>query len=669
MKSLIIFWRSLLGITIAIFVTGMWRLVLVTRDSISLLHSNWTYIWVIPFGGILLLFAIAWIKPGERGFSAFLAATDRSVGFAGVIGGIVFIISLPALSFLVMYPDFGALSQHLSTPLAVALRNLNAAIRFISVRVLLFWGFVLFGMVCSKIAWRKASWTSVLILSVLANATVYCLFVNFSGVNNYPFSLGWSDSSRYYGASLFFSNQLYHQKFPLAVLHPTWHLLLTVPYLFGNLPIWVHRFWQAGLQLLLTLSTGIAFAQRMKFRSRFVFWGVAVWTFLFLRQVQIMFSLLPAAILVLGWVEPKKYWRTSLLVLFASIWAGLSRINWFPIPAILAGVLYLFEIPYRESRTWMHYLWKPATWLFGGSLVSFGVNSMYNVLSGNFVKGGQFASSLTSDLLWYRLLPNVSFPLGVLLAGFLASAPLALIIFLALHRHGMTFHPLRLAGILTSILVLLVGGLVVSVKIGGGSNLHNLDAYFVMLMLASGYFFFHRWTPEIPLQLPASQFFPAVFLVIAVPIWFVLQTGGPLFTWDHALVNKSIEILRSRTQEVAQNGGEVLFISQRQLLALKMVDVPLIPAYEQDYLMEMVMSHNQSYLDQFQNDLRQQRFAMIVVGLQYEHLYQRDRAFSEENNLWVSEVSRPLLCYYSEANSPGMGPDVALYIPSRKPCK
>jgi hypothetical protein len=226
-----------------------------------------------------------------------------------------------------------------------------------------------------------------------------------------------------------------------------------------------------------------------------------------------------------------------------------------------------------------------------------------------------------------------------------------------------------LAGIFTAIVILLAGGLVVSIKIGGGSNLHNMDAYFLMLMLCGGYFYFHRWTPESLLNIPDSNKFPELALVIMLPIWFILQMGGTLFTWEHALANTSEQAIQVKAEQVVQGGGEVLFISQRQLLALQEVKVPLVPAYEQDYLMEMVMSHNQAYLSQFQNDLRNQRFAMIMADPQYDHLYGNDRSFAAENNLWVLDVSRPLLCYYQSANLPGMDPDVSIYIPRSQPCK
>jgi hypothetical protein len=356
-------------------------------------------------------------------------------------------------------------------------------------------------------------------------------------------------------------------------------------------------------------------------------------------------------------------------VLLASVWAGLSRINWFPVPGMLAGVLYLFETPFGDSKAWRRYLWRPAVWLFGGTGIAFAVNFLYNVLSGNAVKGGQFASSLTSDLLWYRLLPNATYPIGILAAALLASVPLGLLIFIVLRRRIKTFHPVRLAGILAALLVLLVGGLVVSIKIGGGSDLHNLDAYFVMLMLTAGYLYFQGWAPEFPMEQRVPSSSPVLAFAILMPVWFILQTGGAWFTWNHAMVSQAEESIRARAQQVSQQGGGVLFISQRHLLALKMVNVPLIPADEQDYLMEMVMSHNRAYLDQFQDDLKNQRFAMIVVEPQYDHIYGRNRGFAEENNLWVQDVSQPLLCYYQAADAPGKDLDIALYVPRSQPCR
>lgn len=670
MKSWLAFWRTYLGATIIICIVGLWRLNLVSQGYISLLHSNWTYFWAAPFGVVILLFMLLWSKYPQRWFSAPPKQVARPAGVLALICLLVFLVVPVLFTSVILYPGYMALSRRIgSVQLAVGLRIFSSAVGYISVRVLLFFGFLTLGMICAKIVWKRLPWSSVFILSLLANAGVYSLAVVFSAVNNYPFSLGWSEVSRYYGASLFFAQRLYGQLEPLPALHPTWHLLLTVPYFFGNLPIWIHRFWQALLQFALTFATGIVLTLRLGLRKRLVFWGVVIWAFLFLSQEQVLFSLLVSVIIIFGWVNPHKFWYATLLVLLASIWAGLSRINWFPVPGILAAVLYFLEISYGDSKSWAHYLWKPATWFFVGTAVAFGVNSLYNSWSGNFIKGGQFASSLTSDLLWNRLLPNSTYPMGILLAAFLASAPLVLIIVLALRRHGETIHPLRLAGIFTAMTVLLLGGLVVSVKIGGGADLHNLDAFFVLLMLVGSYFYLRRWAPETSEALSALTFHPVVLIfAVVIPVWFILQSGGPLFEWDQTTAIQAVNGIRVQTEQVTQKHGEVLFISQRQLLALQMVAVPLVPEYEQDYLMEMVMSHNHAYLNRFQADLQAHRFGMIVSDSYTGSIQKSDLAWAAENNLWVQEVVRPLNCYYDVAEE-FKDQGIVLYVPRANPCE
>ena len=97
--------------------------------------------------------------------------------------------------------------------------------------------------------------------------------------------------------------------------------------------------------------------------------------------------------------------------------------------------------------------------------------------------------------------------------------------------------------------------------------------------------------------------------------------------------------------EQAGQKGLVLFISERHLLTFHEINLPLVPGYEAVTLMEMAMSNNQPYLQQFYSDLRNHRFAAIVtaklnVGIQEEG------AFAEENNVWNSRVSPFIQCYY-----------------------
>jgi hypothetical protein len=99
-------------------------------------------------------------------------------------------------------------------------------------------------------------------------------------------------------------------------------------------------------------------------------------------------------------------------------------------------------------------------------------------------------------------------------------------------------------------------------------------------------------------------------------------------------------------QETIQNGGDVLFITERQLIAFDdLHGVRLIPEYEQMELMEMAMSRNRPYLENFYAALRERRFALIVAEDQ-KFTRQKEGAFVEENVAWVRFVGAPLLCNY-----------------------
>ena len=63
--------------------------------------------------------------------------------------------------------------------------------------------------------------------------------------------------------------------------------------------------------------------------------------------------------------------------------------------------------------------------------------------------------------------------------------------------------------------------------------------------------------------------------------------------------------------------------------------------------MEMAISGNKPYLDQFYSDLATHRFAAIVVHPQNLGVETGD--FIEESNVWNRLVAQPLLCQYKPA--------------------
>jgi hypothetical protein len=194
--------------------------------------------------------------------------------------------------------------------------------------------------------------------------------------------------------------------------------------------------------------------------------------------------------------------------------------------------------------------------------------------------------------------------------------------------------------------VLFLGGLVVSTKIGGGADIHNMDAFMVLLAVVSCSFFAGQVSVEG--NGAAWKAVPVWVIVIAalIPTVFSMQGVTPRFSYDRAQAQAELDALRDAVEDVSEQGGEVLFISERQLLMFHMVgDVTLVPDYEVVTLMEMAMSRNRSYLDRFYADLSKHRFDLIISRNQ-RPVRKEGESFAEENNVWIEAVTKPLLCNY-----------------------
>ena len=615
-------------------------------------HSGWAPLFAALFliVAAALFFLVLAPRPlGQRLVDRLdaLARLHPNWRIAGIAG---LILLLPAFTLIVAQSFFARFLDGVWT------------------RLTLFFYLSLIGMLLLKLGRKTLSWPAALAWAALSQAVFYNAVVNFATVSNYPFSLTWSEISRYYGASLFLAGRIYGAAATLPLMHPTYDLLLLPPYFLGTPPIWLLRLWQVLIQIGLSAALVFVFLKRLGPQHKNTAWIAAGWAYLFLMQGPIQSHLVLCTLIVVWLGAPEKFWRTTLVVLLASIWAGLSRINWFPVPGMLAACLYLLEIPLDSSRRWPVYLWKPAAWFLLGTATAFASNLLYVRWSGNGTSGN-FVSSLNSDLLWYRLWPNPSYAQGILPAILLVSLPMLLVFVAALHKARSAFHPLRLTALFAALVVLFLGGLVVSVKIGGGEDLHNLDAYLILLMLLAGYLFAGRMAADTSPAMPtALTGIGLALLAIAVPVWFAIQPTPAFNHQDQARAERTVELIRLNAEKAAGQGQQVLFISQRQLIALDGIKVPLVPDYEQDYLMEMVMSHNRPYLDRFQADLRAQRFGAIILFPQGTQYAGADQSAREENNYWVDEVSKPVLCYYEPAITSNEF-EVAYYVPRQQPCK
>jgi hypothetical protein len=509
-----------------------------------------------------------------------------------------------------------------------------------------------------------------LVTSAIVFASIHQLVILFLAVSTHPFSLGWSEASRYYYASLFFANKLYGFDISPSVLHPTRYMMQSLPFLFKSLPLVAHRLWQVLLWLFFTTLTAMVFTRRLNLKDRWYQWLVIAWTFLFMQVGPIYYHLLVPTIIVLWGFNLQKPRCNLILVLLASAWAGISRLNWYPVPAMLAAALYLMERPVgwqtTEFRTqdygvyhspshqnsllpvnrYLRYLVPIFLWGVLGVLVAFGTQTLYVLGSGNDPE--QFTSSFTSDLLWYRLLPNATYPLGVFAGVALLSLPFWILMGIHIRSRRGFNHYVRWLGIGAMLVLLFAGGLLVSVKIGGGSNLHNMDAYLALLLMVSGYFFWSRFTPETGTTTRPVRLSPWVTgLLIFSPILLLVTSGGPRKIPNPTETEKILVEINELVSETVSQGGEVLFITQRQLPMFGYIpNVPMTPEYEVVFLMEMVMGGNRTYLDRFHADLERKRFDLIISDPMPELEQTIDQAFSEENNIWLAEVSTPLQSVY-----------------------
>ena len=592
---------------------------------------------------------VSW-TPWVRLLISFLERLQASNRRLGVISLLGFAVLLAAFPFIVL----GFYGRFLTA---------------IFPRLFLFWSLVAIGTLLLA-AWRKSDWLTSLPASLVIFASVYVAATFFYLVTDFPFSLEWSEISRYYQASFFFSQQVYGVSLPLPVTHPSRYLLQSIPFLIPGSTLWLHRLWQALLWVGMPLITAWALVRRLQVQPVWLRRLSGLWIFLFLLLAPVYYHLLPCVFLILFGFDKDHPWRSFLFVAIASVWAGISRVNWAPLPGTLAAVLYLLEArpPGSKSPLMLSYLWQPALFAVGGSLIAIGTYALYIVNSGNPVD--QFSSSFTSALLWARLWPNAAFPLGILPGVLLVSAPLFAVLWIGLRRKGARIGTWRAIYILTALLIFFAGGLVVSVKIGGGTNLHNMDAYLILLLVFSLSVAFGGYVPATGRATAINKLpFWLLIALLVIPVGFAVFSGEPLQFPSRQEAASDLARIQAEADRALEKGRDVLFISQRHLLTFDLIqNVPLVPEYEKLFLMEMAISHNDAYLSHFDKDIDEQRFSLIVTDPIYINIVdESEDTLAAENNAWVRNVGRPILCAY-EPIITFDNPPIELLVPRQTKC-
>jgi hypothetical protein len=472
--------------------------------------------------------------------------------------------------------------------------------------------------------------------TVIIITFVFFVWLQARWIVDYPFSLSWSEGNRFYDYSLIFGTSLYQYDGALEAFSssPGRYGLWGIGFLFQNLPIWFHRLWNAILWIVPPVLLGYFAGRDIQQKvTRSIF---ALWIGIFFSQGPIYAPILLVGILVVAFHRKALAYRVTSSI-FASFYAGLSRWTWALAPGMWSVLLDVGEDHTDRTGTWYRWIWPIFLIGFAGSLPGILVNWE------RILQPKDSTMSLSQPLLWYRLFPNATYSPGIILGILIATGTLVILLIGLIISRNWQPNRFQLIVGTTALLGTFAVGCIISTKIGGGSNLHNFDMYFITLVmliviyLNQGNVFSIAW----PLWLRV------VFAItILIPIWNTIKQGVPYKLPSKDSVGEAINILREEITKAASE-GEVLFIDQRQLLTFGYLEnIDLIPEYEKKYMMDQAMAANRQYFEDFYDDLAQKRFALIVSEPHYIKIKTPSDKFGEENNSWVQFVSIPLLCYY-----------------------
>ncbi len=551
-----------------------------------------------------------------------------------------------------------------------------------------YWGFVFSGTYLHLYIWgllvfslgillphsddeRLITWVS-LLQGILLSGAAFTLASAFSNVLSYPFNLYWSDGNRIWDYSVLFGRDLYNypQDQPLeAFISAGRQFLWGIPFLVEDISIFGVRFWSAFVLTFPYMLLGwLAFKPSKKRDIMWVFAGL--WTFLFINQGPVYTPLILSAILVaLAWQRPLLI--TLPLIFLSGYYAQAARWTWLFAPAIWIIILEFSGATLKQGKVWLRSISSGIAGILGGYLFPQMLNMLQQGSEGR-INVSEISESITRQpLLWYRLLPNETYPEGILLGLLAAVLPALILLVYTLPSIDWKFPRLQKMVLIGSLLAFLLVGLVISTKIGGGNNLHNLDMFLIALLFGLAIAWKNGNFRKL-LTSESSGFIKlVVILLIALPAMKPLLSLHPkisltqeeiiqiqvLTDFDpnsdapiEALppeqdIQDALTQIRIYTTQAAER-GDVLFIDQRQLLTFGHVPpIPLVPDYEKKLMMEQSMRNNAEYFVDYYRDLSNHRFSLIVSE-PLKTPIKEEGSFSEEGDAWAKWVAAPTLCFY-----------------------
>ena len=650
------------------------------RAAIDFYHVAWgsgiwlgefSFKWSVGFFAFALFCLSSWVAAvfALRRQDVLAGWIERMTTFRNRLGPLRWLVVVFLLVFPVWFFQY--------TPWGIAFNGLYFR--------LFVWIYAAFALaVFLQVGEYLLKWSG-LLAALLLTSAAFSIAAALISVSDYPFSLGWSEGNRMWDYSIMFGRHLYDYPSDqniFVLLDAGRQFIGGIPFLFPGVSIQMERFWVGLTTIIPYLLLGLA-AFRFDFRDKKLWVLLAFWTFIFLKQGPIHPPLVICAFVVaLLWRSP--LWLGIPLIFATSYFAEESRFTWLFAPGIWIVMLEFSGARLENGRIQKSTWWRAGILglsgavggYFGPALMSWLralVTSGDSVpLAGGAVSISSVASSVSvQPLLWYRLFPNATYGVGILLALLIAVGPVLAILFYLSATKKWALNIWQKLFIILPLLAFLVVGLIVSTKIGGGGDLHNLDMFLIGIFFTTviawenGGRLWLGQIAESPLWVKSAlvllMVIPGLQTLSAMRSFSFAEDLSWLVTLTDVTDKKFLEMLPPQEEvddilqtirrevDARKSQGEVLFLDQRQLLTFGYIkDVPFVPEYEKKMLMNEAMAARESYFAGFYADLKARRFSLIISEPLRAPIKDSNYEFGEENNAWVQWVVEPMLCYYQE---------------------
>ena len=514
-----------------------------------------------------------------------------------------------------------------------------------------------------------------LITCVLIFSAGFVLCTQFQDISSYPFSIGWSEGNRMWDYSVLFGKDLYD--FPQDQTIPAYidigrQSLWGLIYLLPKVNIVMARIWNDILFTLPCALLGWALLAKDPSCKSSRLLACSLWSMLFLMQGPIYTPLTLAAILVaLGSHLPLVF--NCILTAAAGFYAVMSRSTWIAAPSAFAVFLQFLDQKANSDDRERRARWGKAVALGLSGLAGAAIYMKREIFTRIFDPGaletielsGAEAANAAMEavpsiftpewfryylgrqaLLFDRLWPNETYKPGIVLGLALAVLPVILLIMIWAFRGNWKLDFWQKLLLFAGSAVFLGAGLLFSVKIGGGSNLHNLDMFLILILIISTLAWKAGFGDWLSGKIRTDSLICLLLIAaILIPAWDSITAAKFKVYPKEETTADAADKIRS---VIAEHPGEdILFMDQRQLLTFGTVQkIPLIADYEKKWMMDEAMANDAAYFEPYFKDLKAQRFGAIISEPLHIKFQGEGGDFSEENDLFVTYVSIPTLCYY-----------------------